>query len=174
MDLVLPIFYIMAIGAVVSGVMVVIQKNPVISAMFLITLMLCLACIFLLLSAEFIAAIQLIVYAGAIMVLFLFVIMLLNLERELVSMVKSRFQKLAGPVLVVLMLAVLGITLFSTGKQAAAPQPAVAVDTAVSAVSNTVSVGRLLFTRFLLPFEITSVILLIAIIGVIMIGKKKL
>ncbi len=83
MDLVLPIFYIMAIGIVVSGVMVVVQKNPVISAMFLITLMLCLACIYLLLSAEFIAAIQVIVYAGAIMVLFLFVIMLLNLDREL-------------------------------------------------------------------------------------------
>jgi NADH-quinone oxidoreductase subunit J len=164
----------MAIGIVVSGVMVVVQKNPVISAMFLITLMLCLACIYLLLSAEFIAAIQVIVYAGAIMVLFLFVIMLLNLDRELVSMVKSRFQKLAGPVLVVVMLAVLGITVFSNGSQAQVPQTAGTVDTAAAAVSNTVSVGRLLFSRFLLPFEITSVILLVAIIGVILIGKKKL
>lgn len=171
MDLVLPIFYIMAIGAVFSGVMVVVQKNPVISAMFLITLMLCLACIYLLLSAEFIAAIQVIVYAGAIMVLFLFVIMLLNLERELVSMVKGRFQKLAGLILVILMIAVLGITIFSTGKQVPGPQTVVAADTTVP---NTVLIGQLLFSRFLLPFEITSVILLIAIIGVILIGKKKL
>ena len=171
MDFVLLIFYIMAIGTVFSGVMVVVQKNPVISAMFLITLMLCLACIYLLLSAEFIAAIQVIVYAGAIMVLFLFVIMLLNLERELVSMVKGRFQKLAGLILVILMIVVLGIAIFSIGKQAPGPQTVVAADITVP---NTVLVGQLLFSRFLLPFEITSVILLIAIIGVILIGKKKL
>lgn len=170
MELVVLIFYIMAIGAVVSGVMVVVQKNPVISALFLITLMLCLACIYLLLSAEFIAVIQVIVYAGAIMVLFLFVIMLLNLEKESAPLVKGRFQKLAGLVLVVMLVGVLAITVITTGKQGAA-QTTVDVDTAVS---NTVSIGRLLFSRFLLPFEITSVILLIAIIGVILIGKKKL
>jgi NADH-quinone oxidoreductase subunit J len=171
MELVVFIFYMMAIGAVVSGVMVVVQKNPVISALFLITLMLCLACIYLLLSAEFIAVIQVIVYAGAIMVLFLFVIMLLNLEKESTPLVKGRFQKLAGLVLVVLLVAVLAITIFITGKQGAAAQTTMNADTAVP---NTVSIGRLLFSRFLLPFEITSVILLIAIIGVILIGKKKL
>jgi len=171
MELVVPIFYIMAIGALVSGVMVVVQKNPVISALFLITLMLCLACIYLLLSAEFIAAIQVIVYAGAIMVLFLFVIMLLNLEKESAPLVKGRFQKLAGLVLVLLLVGVLAMTVITTGKQGAAAQTTVDVDTVVS---NTVSIGRLLFSRFLLPFEITSVILLIAIIGVILIGKKKL
>lgn len=166
MDLVLPIFYVLAFGAVVSGVMVVIQKNPVICAMFLITVMLCLAGIYLLLFAEFIAAVQVIVYAGAIMVLFLFVIMLLNLEKEIKAIVKSPFQKIVGSLLGILLVGVLAAAFVFAGQQGPGVEP--------DAVSNSVAIGRLLFSRYLLPFEITSVILLIAVIGVILIGKKKL
>ncbi len=169
MNLVLPIFYILALGAIVSGVMVVIQKNPVICAMFLITVMLCLAGIYLLLFAEFIAVVQVIVYAGAIMVLFLFVIMLLNLEKEVKAIIKSPFQKVAGLVLGILLVGILAAAVFAAGQPVPSPQ---AVEP--GAVSNSISIGRMLFSRYLLPFEITSVILLIAIIGVILIGKKKL
>jgi NADH-quinone oxidoreductase subunit J len=168
MDPVLPIFYILAIGTIVSGVMVVVQKNPVICAMFLVTVMLCLAGIYLLLFAEFIAAIQVIVYAGAVMVLFLFVIMLLNLEKEVKANTRSPFQKTAGLVLGILLAGILAAAVFAAGQPV--PGPRVEPGT----VSNSVFIGRMLFSRYLLPFEITSVILLIAIIGVILIGKKKL
>jgi NADH-quinone oxidoreductase subunit J len=168
MDPVLPIFYILAIGTIVSGVMVVVQKNPVICAMFLVTVMLCLAGIYLLLFAEFIAAIQVIVYAGAVMVLFLFVIMLLNLEKEVKANTRSPFQKTAGLVLGILLVGILAAAVFAAGQ----PFPGPRVEP--GAVSNSVSIGRMLFSRYLLPFEITSFILLIAIIGVILIGKKKL
>jgi NADH-quinone oxidoreductase subunit J len=168
MDPVLPIFYILAIGVIASGVMVVVQKNPVICAMFLVTVMLCLAGIYLLLFAEFIAAIQVIVYAGAVMVLFLFVIMLLNLEKEVKASTRSPFQKTAGLVLGILLVGILAAAVFAAGQ----PVPGPRVEP--GAVSNSVSIGRMLFSRYLLPFEITSVILLIAIIGVILIGKKNL
>jgi NADH-quinone oxidoreductase subunit J len=168
MDPVLLIFYFLALAAVGCGLMVIVQKNPVISALFLVMVMLCLAGIYLLMGAEFIAAIQVIVYAGAIMVLFLFVIMLLNLEKEVKALVKSPFQKLAALMLVGMLIGVLGYTLFTVGRrlpEAAALAP--------GKVTNTQAIAQLLFSRFLLPFEITSVILLIAIIGVILIGKKK-
>jgi NADH-quinone oxidoreductase subunit J len=167
MDLVLPIFYFLAVSAIACGLMVILQKNPVISAMFLILVMLCLAGIYLLLAAEFIAAIQVIVYAGAIMVLFLFVIMLLNLEKDVRALVKSPFQKVAAAILVLMLVAVLVVTL---GKNVAVTQEALKA----GSIPNTAAIGRLLFGRFLLPFEITSVVLLVAIIGVILIGKKKL
>jgi len=167
MDLVLPIFYFLAVSAIACGLMVILQKNPVISAMFLILVMLCLAGIYLLLAAEFIAAIQVIVYAGAIMVLFLFVIMLLNLEKDVRALVKSPFQKVAAAILVLMLVAVLVVTL---GKNVAVTQEALKA----GGIPNTAAIGHLLFGRFLLPFEITSVILLVAIIGVILIGKKKL
>lgn len=168
MDPVLLIFYFLAVVTVGCGLMVIVQKNPVISALFLIMVMLCLAGIYLLMGAEFIAAIQVIVYAGAIMVLFLFVIMLLNLEKEVRALVKSPFQKLAALMLVGMLIGVLGFTLFTAGKR----MPDVAA-LAPGKVTNTAAIAQLLFSRFLLPFEITSVILLIAIIGVILIGKKK-
>jgi NADH-quinone oxidoreductase subunit J len=161
------IFYLLAIGAVICGILVIVKKNPVINALFLILVMLCLAGIFLLLGAQFMAAIQLIVYAGAIMVLFLFVIMLLNLDQEISGVVKGGPQKAVGFILAVLLLAVLLSVVGINQLPGKGLHP-------IDEVSNTESLARVLFTHFLLPFEITSVILLIAIIGAIVLGKKKL
>jgi NADH-quinone oxidoreductase subunit J len=161
------LFYLLAIGAVICGILVIVKKNPVINALFLILVMLCLAGIFLLLGAQFMAAIQLIVYAGAIMVLFLFVIMLLNLDQEISGVVKGGPQKAVGFILAVLLLAVLLSVVSINQLPGKGLHP-------IDEVSNTESLARVLFTHFLLPFEITSVILLIAIIGAIVLGKKKL
>jgi NADH-quinone oxidoreductase subunit J len=160
------LFYLLALGAVISGVLVVIKKNPVINALFLIGVMLCLAGIYLLLGAQFMAAIQLIVYAGAIMVLFLFVIMLLNLDQEISGIVKGN-QKAIGFILSALLFALLLSVLGVNQLPGRGLHP-------IDEISNTESLARVLFTYFLLPFEITSVILLIAIIGAIVLGKKKL
>jgi NADH-quinone oxidoreductase subunit J len=160
------LFYLFALGAVISGVLVILKKNPVINALFLIVVMLCLAGIYLLLGAQFMAAIQLIVYAGAIMVLFLFVIMLLNLDQEVSGIVKSGPQKLAGIILAALLLAILLSVVGINQLPGKGAHP-------IDELANTESLARVLFTHFL-PFEITSVILLIAIIGAIVLGKKKL
>jgi NADH-quinone oxidoreductase subunit J len=161
------LFYLLALGAVISGALVVIKKNPVINALFLIVVMLCLAGIYLLLGAQFMAAIQLIVYAGAIMVLFLFVIMLLNLDQEISGIVKSGPQKLIGLILTALLLVILLSVVAVNQLPGQGQHP-------LDEFLNTESLARVLFTHFLLPFEITSVILLIAIIGAIVLGKKKL
>lgn len=159
------LFYLLALGSVVSGVLVILKRNPVINALFLILVMLCLAGIYLLLGAQFMAAIQLIVYAGAIMVLFLFVIMLLNLDQEVAGAVRGR-QKLPGLILSFLLLMILlgGLGIERVPGRGQHPLEAL----------NTEALARVLFSDFLLPFEITSVILLIAIIGAIVLGKKKL
>jgi NADH-quinone oxidoreductase subunit J len=161
------LFYLLAIGAVIAGLLVIFKKNPVINALFLIVVMLCLAGIYLLLGAQFMAAIQLIVYAGAIMVLFLFVIMLLNLDAETAGMVKGGFPRTAG----ILLAALLFLTLLSVLRISTLPGKGLHP---IDEAANTESIARVLFNYFLLPFEITSVILLIAIIGAIVLGKKKL
>jgi len=160
------LYYLLAAGAVISGVLVILKRNPVISALFLIVAMLCLAGIYLLLGAQFMAAIQIIVYAGAVMVLFLFVIMLLNVEKEMVKIAGGGVQTTVAFILAALLcIALVGVvgvnTLPGIGHHPPGP-------------SNTESIARVLFTYFLLPFEITSVILLIAIIGAIVLAKKKL
>jgi NADH-quinone oxidoreductase subunit J len=165
------LFYSFAGIIVISSLMVIFKKNPVHSALFLILTFFCLAGIYLLLNAQLIAAVQVIVYAGAIMVLFLFVIMLLNLEREVASPGGHGLQKLSAIVLSILLAVSLGSIMtakFFTGiKGAYSPEK-------VNAIGNSEVIGRLLFTDFLLPFEITSVLLLIAIIGAIILAKKEL
>jgi NADH-quinone oxidoreductase subunit J len=165
------LFIILAVFTVVTAVLVIVQRNPVASAIFLILTFFSLAGIYLLLHAEFIAAVQVIVYAGAIMVLFLFVIMLLNLEKEKRPVARSRLMKTVGVFLGVAFLIQIGMVFqqvllegtpgnFPPGK--------------VAALGNTQVVARLLFTDFLLPFEITSVLLLVAIIGAIILVKREI
>jgi NADH-quinone oxidoreductase subunit J len=165
------LFVILAVFTVVTAVLVIVQRNPVASAIFLILTFFSLAGIYLLLHAEFIAAVQVIVYAGAIMVLFLFVIMLLNLEKEKRLVARGRLMKTVGVFLGVAFLIQIGMVFqrvllegtpgnFPPGK--------------VAALGNTQVVARLLFTDFLLPFEITSVLLLVAIIGAIILVKREI
>ena len=165
------LFVLLAVFAVVTAILVIVQRNPVASAIFLILTFFALAGIYLLLHAEFIAAIQVLVYAGAIMVLFLFVIMLLNLEKERRIVTRNRLLKGVGVLLGLTLLVQIG-TVFQKvlleGTKGSFPPEKVA------SLGNTQVVAQLLFTDFLLPFEITSVLLLVAIIGAIMLAKREI
>ncbi len=165
------LFVVLAVATVVAALLVILQRNPVNSAIFLIVTFFCLAGIYLLLHAEFVAIIQVLVYAGAIMVLFLFVIMLLNLEKEQKFVATHRLQKIVGVLLGAILLFQTGVIFKSAlleGTKGNFPAEQVA------AVGNTQVVARLLFTDFLLPFEITSVLLLVAIVGAIVLAKREI
>jgi NADH-quinone oxidoreductase subunit J len=146
--------------------MVVFSKNPVYSVLYLIITFFAIAGHYLLLSAEFLAVVHVIVYAGAIMVLFLYVIMLLNLNKE-DEPKKSNVLKFAAVICSGLLLIVLVGTLKETGLVA---QAQTGDATNIGSVKN---LGKVLFTDFLLPFEIASVLLLAAMIGVVMLGKSE-
>ncbi len=155
--------------ALVSAILVFTQKNPVASVVFLIATLAAQAVLFLLLNAPFVAALQIIVYAGAIMVLFLFVVMLLNLGRDEFGPEKRRFiRPLALVLALVLILEVLAV--FKTGL-AHGTRLAHHHDFAGS-FGTVAGVGLLLFTRYLYPFEITSVLLLAALVGTVILAKK--
>ena len=161
------IFFALAGIALISGVLVVFQTHPLRSALWLIVNFFAVAGIYLLAHAEFIAAIQIIVYAGAIMVLFLFVIMLLNLRQPEEEGPRPKFgQKLAGVTLAILSAFILAYG-FSQAKVPMAKE-------APAGLGNTESIARLLFTDYLLPFEVTSVLLLVAIVGAVVLAKSKL
>jgi NADH-quinone oxidoreductase subunit J len=166
-------FAIFAFIAVVCAINVVVQTHPISSALSLIGVMGSLAVLYLLLGGEFIAMAQVIVYAGAVMVLFIFVIMLLNAGGE--SRRKgSVFAKIAGiPLLAVL----LGMLAYFIGQQypnAELVQFGVLKDAAGQSLGSAQNVGTAIFTTYLLPFEVTSVLILIAIIGAIVLARKEL
>ena len=161
------LFYIFAFLTLVFGFLVVLNpfsQNPVTSAMFLVLTIVSLAALFVLLHAYFLAAIQVLVYAGAVMVLFLFVIMLLDLRVE--ERRKIRFSAVVLGVLSVG--AILAIYLQSLVHSTIGAQSAPAVE------GGTLVLGQLLFRQYLLPFEIVSVLLLVAVVGVVLLSKKDL
>jgi len=160
------LFYICAVLAVLAALNVVVQRTPVYSALSLIVVLCALAVVYLLLGAEFMAVIQVIVYAGAIMVLFVFVIMLLNAGRETPSQ-RSRLARWLGPPLVAaLLVEVLTVVWrqFPPGSAA----PAAALDAGPKAI------GERLFQVYVLPFEVTSILILVAILGAVVLAKKEL
>ena len=151
----------------VSGLMVVLHRNPVTSAMSLIVAFCSLAGLYVLLHAEFIGVVQVIVYAGAIMVLFLFVIMYLSLGRDIERGAAVLLRRVIGGVagaLVVLQAVLLLAGKWALGPVSTSPPPA---------GGNTQALGQLLYTRFLFPFEVTSLVLLVAMVGAIVIGKGR-
>jgi NADH-quinone oxidoreductase subunit J len=162
-------FWLCGIIAIVFSLMMILKRNPVHSALCLVVVFVSLAVLYVLLGAEFLAAVQVIVYAGAIMVLFLFVIMLLNLDQEVRSQGKPRLVlktcSLVGTGLVLLLLLTAGGFRAAgvSGQQALAP----------AGTGNTRALAELLFTKYLLPFEVTSVLLLAAIVGAIVLAGKK-
>ena len=161
---------ILAVVTVITAILVIVQRNPVASAIFMIMTLFSLAGIYLLLNAQFIAVIQVLVYAGAIMVLFLFVIMLLNLEKEMKVVTRRKLQKALGVFLGIMLLAQFGMIFHSVileGTKGKFPPEQ------VTAMGNTQVVARLLFTDYLLPFDITSVLLLVAIIAAIVLAKRQ-
>ena len=160
------LFYVFAALTLLCGILVIVNpfsRNPVTSAMFLVLTIISMSGLFILLHAFFLAAVQIIVYAGAVLVLFVFVIMLLDLKEE-----QRRKIKLYG--IVAGLLAVFGIASAFLKSLASVKEP-----TDVPHVEgDTISLGHLLFTQYTLPFEIVSVLLLVAMIGVILLSKKKL
>jgi NADH-quinone oxidoreductase subunit J len=164
MDVIL--FLVFALIAVVCGTNVVLQSHPIYSAMSLIGVMGSLAVLYLLLGAEFIAAAQVIVYAGAIMVLFVFVIMLLNAGVETRRGRSFVAQLLGIPVLV----ALLGLLTYLVQRLFPESPP---VRFGEFAKGSPRDVGYAIFTDYLLPFEITSVLILIAILGAIVLARKE-
>jgi len=161
------IFFIFAGIAVFCGISLVAQTHPIASALSLIGVMGSLAILYLQLGGEFIAAAQVIVYAGAIMVLFIFVIMLLNAGAEGTSLQVSRFAKYVG---MVLLAAFLGLISFII--QASLPKTEGVVFGAFTG-GTAADVGRKLFTVYLLPFEVTSVLILIALLGAIVLARRE-
>jgi len=161
------LFYILGAITLVSAFLVVLLRRPIQNVLFMILMMVGLAGLFILLHAEFVAMVQLVVYAGAIMVLFLFVIMLLNLDQlKMPPPEGSHVRWWAGAVIA---FAVMGM-IWLAFKTYLAP-PAASVEQA--GVSNTVVVGKALFTTYLLPFEIASVLLLAAIVGSVLLARSK-
>ena len=166
-------FYLFGIVAVASAILFVTRKSPVSAAMWLVSTMFSLAAMYVMLDAPFIGVIQVLVYAGAIMVVFLFVIMLLNLgQPSEIADVRSRGWRIAaGLVGLVLLAEVFALTRTHSVSAVALPRGA-----AAEAVTNMGAVGMVagpLFTTYLLPFEVTSVLLLAAIVGAVMIGKQR-
>jgi NADH-quinone oxidoreductase subunit J len=163
------VFYFFAALAVVSAVLVVTRRNVVQSAIFLITALLATAGIFLQLHAEFLFIVQVILYAGGIMVLFVFVIMLINVDISL-QQVQFNRQWFVGPLLAIVVGVELTIALAIGRSQTAFGEPAQA-----SALEpSTQLVGKVLFSEYMLPFEIASILLLVAMIGAVVMAKKKI
>lgn len=167
------LFLIMGSITIACALCVVLQKNPIYSAIFLIQTMVSLAVLYVLLHAQFIAAIQIMVYAGAIMVLFIFVIMLLNLSKADEEDERDNlfFQKpsaiILGFILVVMIGAVTLKTVFQGIKGEYTPE-------IISQIGNTQLIGKMLFTKYVFPFEIASILLFAAIIGAIVLAKKRI
>jgi len=160
-------FYLLSGLAVLGGILVVTRKNPVHSALALILTLLALAGLYLMLYAPFVAGVQIILYAGGIMVLFLFVIMLVNIDR---SMKEEQFNKqwiaglVAAAALFGLFCAVfLKAKAFFPDRLAQLPEE-----------SNTQQIGQLLYTQYMFSFEIASLLLLVAIIGAVVMAKKRI
>jgi len=159
----LALFILLAAMAISGAVSLILQRHPIHSALSLIVVMTALAGLYLLLGAEFIAAVQIIVYAGAIMVLFVFVIMLLNAGQE----ERTSFSRMAtyvGLPVSVLLLVQLAWWITRGATLAAPPRPNPA---------STRGLALLLFKDFLLPFELTSILILIAILGAIVLAKRE-
>jgi NADH-quinone oxidoreductase subunit J len=164
----LLIFYILAFGAVTSALLMVTNKKPVSAAMSLIATMVFLAGLYVLLDAHLIAALQLIVYAGAIMVLFLFVIMLLNVEEKEGRMAGNTILLQFGAMLAIGVVFIMMVSLVKSGGTL------LVFGEGAEQFGTTKAVAKMLFTEYLLPFEIASVLLLAAIVGAVILAKRRI
>src|SRR5881392_4076082 len=166
-------FYLFGLVAIVSALLFVTRKSPVAAALWLVNTMFCLAALYILLDAQFIGAIQVLVYAGAIMVVFLFVIMLLNLGHpsELADARSTGWKMAAGFVGLVLVTEVFALTKVRLPEALTLPSGAIAAD--IAANGAIAPIAKPLFTNYLLAFELTSVLLLAAIVGAVVLGRRR-
>jgi NADH-quinone oxidoreductase subunit J len=160
------LFYFLAFVTILSALMVILAKNPIHSVLYLILTFFCLSGHYILLNAQFLAAVNIIVYAGAIMVLFLFVIMFLNMrkgdEEAKTNLTKIASMIVGGTIFVIL---------FGVYRKVELGD----VDRAVydSQTGMVESLGKVLFNEYLLPFELASILLLVAMVGAVMLGKRE-
>jgi NADH-quinone oxidoreductase subunit J len=161
----LVVFFVLAALAVLAASSLIVQHHPIHSALSLIVVMIALAGLYLLMGAEFVAAVQIIVYGGAIMVLFVFVIMLLNAGEE----ERTNFSKLATYAGVPLAVAMAGLiaaaVVHSSGSLHAAEPP--------GTLTSTKTLSMMLFSDFAYPFELTSFLILVAILGAIVLAQRE-
>lgn len=157
-----------SIVMIVLSLLIITRRNPVHSVLWMLALFFHIAGLYLFLNAEFLAAVQLILYAGAILVLFLFVIMMLNLKEELTA------ERFIGewPIGVALGISILMFIYFTISKFIQGPAGQYTIE-AIKRETHTKTIGKVLYTEYLFPFEIVSLILLIAIVGAIVLAKKK-
>jgi len=159
------LFFYFASVIIVTAIYVVASRNPVYSALSLLVMFFHVAGVYVLLNAEFIAAVQVIVYAGAILVLYLFVVMLLNLRQE------ERYHRhFALGIFLGLVILVEVILAFTQSKFSGKPGDFTVER--IRELGNTQAIGRTLYTTYLFPFEVASVVLLVAMVGAIVLAKK--
>ena len=163
--MILNLFYFLAFLSVICSFMVVTTRNPVHSVLYLIITFFTIGCQYLILNAQFLAAVHIIVYAGAIMVLFLYVLMLLNLNQTTESQ-KSNYSKFAAAIAAGLLL----LVMVSSLKGAEMLSNSMPLNTQVGLIEN---LGKILFTNFLLPFELSAILFLSAMVGAVLIGKNE-
>jgi NADH-quinone oxidoreductase subunit J len=164
------IFYAFALLITLCSVMVIASRNPISSAIFLVGDLFLLAGLYALMEAHFIAAIQVLVYAGAIVVLFIFVIMLLNLGPN-----RSFSIRISPPEVGMMLLTIIGffiIAVMMVGREPAGMIGDMTAESIEKAGGNTYVLGMLLFTKYLWPFELASILILLAIVASIVIAKK--
>ncbi len=167
-------FYVLAAVALGSALGVVIAKNPVASLLFIVVTLASLAGIFVLLEAHFLAAVQVMVYAGAIMVLFLFTIMLLNLGHDYVKDLKWGVFAILSFGIVGAMAGMLAHQFRGAGPlDAFTAQGGREIDAAIQQYGAIGAIARPLFTTYVVPFEITGILLLVAVVGALVLAKKR-
>ena len=166
-------FYTLAVFILGFGVLVITARNTVHSVLFLVANFLCVAVLYVVLAAEFLAVIQVLVYAGGIVVLYLFVVMLVNLKAIPEAHLDPRRQSRLGILITTaLLVEVIAIMVYTATRSpvVAAPETAAA---SAPAGGNTELVGWLLYTEYLIPFEVASVLLLVAMVGAILLARKE-
>ncbi len=167
------LFYLFAIGALAAGAQVIFRRNPIYGALSLVACFFFLAGIYVLLSAPLIAILQIIIYAGAVMVLFVFVIMLLNLKEEELGQPRWTFWKGVG--FAAVLVTTFAIVWRALGRAyPGAPVIDNAVRQAGAGFGGVKAVGRTLYLASLLPFEVTSLLLLVAVVAAVVVAKGKI
>ena len=164
------LFIIFAVIAIASALNILLQRNPLYSALSLIGTLLSLSALYLTVHAQFIAAVQIVVYAGAIMVLFIFVIMLLNVPKDQPQIEKQKGLRYLAIPFAGLLIAEMFFVLRPIRLSSLPPIPPGNAD---QAVGTTWSIGTSLFTDYLLPFEVTSVLILMAVVGAMVLARRE-
>src|SRR5262245_5021338 len=167
------LFVVFAVLALVTALNVLVQRNPLYSALSLIGTLASLSAVYMTLRAQFIAAVQIVVYAGAIMVLFIFVIMLLNVPKDQPQIEKQKGLRYLAVPFAGVMIAEMFYVFFDNKRPIRLTTMALPSSNVDQAVGTTWNIGTALFTDYLLPFEVTSVLILMAVVGAMVLARRE-